>query len=160
MSTFLLNILLALAWGALTGSFEPINLFFGFALGFLMIGVGERTLTGNQGRYLRASFLALELLFLFLVDFIRANLRMVKIVLAPKPDLKPAVVAVPLSIRSETAITLLVNMITLTPGTLSLDVSNDRKLVFVHVFYLDDVEDFRRKLKEKYERRIQDLFEP
>jgi len=74
-------------------------------------------------------------------------------------NLKPAVVAVPLDLETPVAITLLCNLITLTPGTLGLDVSNDRKILFVHVFHLDDGGKFRQELKNGYERRIKELME-
>ena len=50
MTLFLLNLLLALAWAALIGSFEPVNLLFGFLLGYLVLGMSEQTITSGQGR--------------------------------------------------------------------------------------------------------------
>lgn len=49
MTLFLLNLLLALAWAALIGSFEPVNLLFGFLLGYLVLGMSEQTITSGQG---------------------------------------------------------------------------------------------------------------
>ena len=43
---------------------------------------------------------------------------------------------------------------TLTPGSLSLDVSSDRRVLYLHVLYIDDVEALRREVKEDYERRV------
>jgi len=159
MTLFLLNLLLALAWAALIGSFEPVNLLFGFLLGYLVLGMSEQTITSGQGRYIRKSILAVQLAGIFILDLLKANLRLVATVLSPRMNLKPAVVAVSLDLETPVAITLLCNLITLTPGTLGLDVSNDRKILFVHVFHLDDGGKFRQELKNGYERRIKELME-
>jgi len=159
MNIFLLNLLLALAWGALVGSFEPLNLVFGFFLGYLILGLSERIHSSGQRRYIRKSLLVLQLIGILTIDIVKANLRVAITVLSPRPALRPAVVSVPLDLHSENSITLLSNLITLTPGTLSLDVSSDRSLLFVHVLWLEDVEKFRAELKNGYERRIKELME-
>jgi multicomponent Na+:H+ antiporter subunit E len=61
--------------------------------------------------------------------------------------------------RAPAAITLLANLITLTPGTLSIDVSDDRKTLYVHTVNLNDPESFRKSIKEGFERRVQELME-
>jgi multicomponent Na+:H+ antiporter subunit E len=70
--------------------------------------------------------------------------------------MRPGVVAIPLDVQTDAEITLLANLITLTPGTLSLDVSTDRRVLYIHVMYIDndDVEAVRRKIKEGFERRV------
>lgn len=60
----------------------------------------------------------------------------------------------PLDVETDLEITLFANLVTLTPGTLSLDVSKDRKTLFVHVMYLEDEEQFRRELKDGLEKRL------
>lgn len=159
MNLFLLNLLLALAWGALVGSFEPLNLLFGFFLGYLILGLSERSLSAGQTRYIHKSILVLQLIGILTIDIVKANLRVAKTVLSPRLALRPAVVSVPLDLRSENSITLLSNLITLTPGTLSLDVSSDRSILFVHVLWLEDADKFREELKNGYERRIKELME-
>jgi multicomponent Na+:H+ antiporter subunit E len=73
--------------------------------------------------------------------------------------MRPAIVAVPLDLTSDFQITLLANLITLTPGTLSLDISDDKKILYVHGMYVDDVDEFRRSIKQGFEKRVQELFE-
>jgi multicomponent Na+:H+ antiporter subunit E len=70
--------------------------------------------------------------------------------------MRPGVIAIPLNARTDVEITLLANLITLTPGTLSLDVSADRSVLYIHVMYIDndDIDAVRRKIKEGFERRI------
>lgn len=157
MSLLLLNVLLAIAWAALTGSFGPVDLLFGFALGYLVLWISTRM--GRQNKYFKQIPLLLGLIGVFLSDLLRANIRMASIILSPRMRLRPAVVAVPLILKSESAIILLANMMTLTPGTLSLDISTDRQILFIHTVYLNDPEQFRQELLEGYERRLKELFE-
>lgn len=157
MSLLLLNLLLAIAWASLTGGFGPFDLLFGFLLGYLVLWLITRM--GKPVKYFRQIPLVLGLLGYFLFDLVRANLRMAGIILLPKMKLRPAVIAVPLSLNSEAAIILLANMITLTPGTLSLDISTDRRMLYLHTVYLDDPEQFKLKLMDGYERRLKELFE-
>ncbi|GAP08114.1 multisubunit sodium/proton antiporter, MrpE subunit [Anaerolinea thermolimosa] len=157
MTIFLLNVLLAVAWGALIGDFSPINLAFGFALSYLTLWVvlKER----QRPAYFRRFPLAIEFIFFFLKELTLANLRMARTVLAPRLPLRPAVVSIPVELQSDAAIALLMNLLTLTPGTLSLDISGDRKTLFVHTVWLENEEDFRREIKEGFERRVRELFE-
>lgn len=157
MNLLLLNILLAIAWAALTGSFEPVDLIFGYLLGYLVLWVLSRL--GKPVNYFRRIPLTLGLAGRFLLDLLQANLRMVGIILSPKMKLRPAVVAVPLILTSEPAIILLANLMTLTPGTLTLDISTDRRMLYIHTVFLDDPEQFKQQLIEGYEQRLKELFE-
>lgn len=153
----LLNVLLALAWAALTGNFEPVNLVFGFGMGYLVLWMAADR--GRKSPYFRRLPRAIEFVLFMLKEMVLANLRMAIIVLSPKPRLRPAVVAIPLDLQSEAAIALLANMITLTPGTLSLDVSTDRKTLFVHVVWLNDPASFIHGIKTGYEMRVKEILE-
>ncbi len=68
-----------------------------------------------------------------------------------------AIVAIPLDAKTDREITLLANLITLTPGTLSLDVSEDRRFLYVHAMFVEDVESFRDSIKNGFERRLLEL---
>lgn len=157
MNMLLLNVLLAIAWAALNGSFQPVDLLFGFVLGYLVLWVTTRL--GKQQPYFIQIRRVFVLLGVFLLDVLRANLRMAGIILSPRMKLRPGVVAVPLILKSEAAIIVLANMLTLTPGTLTLDISTDRRTLFIHTVYLDDPEQFRQQLLSGYEQRLQELFE-
>jgi multicomponent Na+:H+ antiporter subunit E len=71
----------------------------------------------------------------------------------------PGVVAIPLDARTDAEIALLANLITLTPGSVTLDISEDRRVLYVHAMYIDggDVDAYRRSVKEGLERRVLEL---
>jgi multicomponent Na+:H+ antiporter subunit E len=152
---FLLNILLALSWMALTGQFSPTNFLEGFVLGYLMLWLVQRTLGAST--YFSKVRQVLSFVAFFAAELLLANLRVAYSVLAPHKSLRPGVVAIPLDVETDMEITLLVNLITLTPGTLSLDVSADRQVLYVHTLYVDDVDEFRCQIKQGFERRVREL---
>lgn len=157
MTTFTLNVLLALAWAALSSEFTPQNVLVGFVLGYLLLWRFSGTL--NQPNYFVKLPKFIAFLGFFLWELIKANVRVTLEVLTPKFHMRPAVVAIPLSVHNDLAITILANIITLTPGTLSLDISDDKRVLYVHALYVDDVDAFRRGIKQGFERRVKELFE-
>lgn len=96
------------------------------------------------------------LIFFYFKELVAASLRVAYDVLTPTHHMKPAVIAVPLEARTDLEITLLANFITLTPGTLSIDVSRDRKTLYIHEVYVKsgDVERVRQQIKEGFEKKI------
>lgn len=146
MNGFSWNLILALIWASITGTFSMVNLMFGFVLGYVILGFAFRDVA-QFSQYSSKVPKAIALLALFIRDLIMSNLRVAYDVLTPTHYMRPAVVAIPLEAKTEGAITILANMISLTPGTLSLDISSDRKVLYIHVMYLDDEEALRNQIK-------------
>ncbi len=157
MSLFLLNVLLALAWSALMGNFEPLYLIFGFVLGFFILWLFQKP--PRRQKYFREVPLVIEFILFMVWEILISNIRITLTILSPRPKLRPAVVAVPLDLKSEVGIVILANLITLTPGSLSLDISSARQYLYIHVFDLVDREKFIHDIKHNYERRIREIIE-
>jgi multicomponent Na+:H+ antiporter subunit E len=100
--------------------------------------------------------LAAFLLF-FVWEMILANLRVAYDVITPAYHMRPGILAIPLEAQTDDEITLLANFISLTPGTLSLDVSDDRKVLYIHAMFIDDEEKLRKEIKSGFERRLLDV---
>jgi multicomponent Na+:H+ antiporter subunit E len=131
------NILLALVWMGLTGSFTGTNLFIGLVLGYLILGSALRD-QADFATYAGKIPKAIRFIGFFIKELIRSNLKVAYDVLTPTYYMKPGVIAFPLEARTDGEITVVANLISLTPGTLSLDVSSDRKVLYIHVMYLED----------------------
>ena len=157
MRAFLLNIILALAWAALFGDFSTIDLLTGFILGFIALWLIQSALWETS--YFGKAPRVITLIVTFFWALIVANLRVAYSVLAPQSKMRPGIAAIPLDIKSDLEITLLANMITLTPGTLSIDVSSDKQVLYVHGMHIQDLEEFRREIKDGFERRVREAFE-
>ena len=152
MNLFVLNILLALAWISLTGQLTPLNFGFGFTLGYLVLWLAERRTP--SGLYFKKVPQVIRFILFFSWEVVKSNLRVAYEVLTPGKKMKPGIVAIDLAAKTDLEITIFANLITLTPGTLSLDVSDDRKILYVHAMFIDDVEEFKRNLKQQLEKRL------
>lgn len=155
MNLFFLHILLTLAWLALTGRFTAINFIIGFSLAFPVVWLSQR---GEATFFylIRIRRLAGFAVF-FLWELLKSNLRVAHDVLTPRHHMRPGVIAVPLELETDMEILALTTLITLTPGTLSLDVSSDRKTLYIHAMYIDDPEQFREAIRKGYERRVREV---
>ncbi len=152
------NIVLALVWMALTGTFAFANFVVGFAVSSLTMW-----LVGSRGEaafivYISRVFRFAGLFFFFLWELLIANLRVAYEVLTPGYQMRAAIIAIPLDAKSDLEITVLANLITLTPGTLSLDVSRDRKILYIHAMHVGNVDKFRDDIKTRLERRVMEVF--
>lgn len=109
-----------------------------------------------QPVYFRKLPRAFGFLFYFLKEVFVANIKIAYDILTPRLRMQPTVIAFPLSVKSNVEITLLACMFTLTPGSLSLDVSEDRKILWVHVLYLEEggTDQIIQKMKTGFERRL------
>jgi len=83
----------------------------------------------------------------YLKEMITANLRLAWDAVTPTLHMRPAIVPLPLDVRSDFEILLLSNLLAMTPGTLCLDVSEDKTVMYVHALYVSDEGTTRRELK-------------
>ena len=154
-----LNLLLAIlmTWFTMTiypnipgGGFVILAVFFAWYIIFWLASYFY-----NRKAFYKAPEVVLLVIF-YLKELSLASLRVAYDVVTPKDHMKPAVIAVPLDAKTDLEITLLANFITLTPGTLSIDLSEDRKTLYIHEVYVKagDKDKIVKQIKEGFERRI------
>lgn len=154
MSLILLTIVLALGWAAATGSFTLPNLLLGAAVSALSLAMVRQFV--SSPRLLPRAARVVGLAWTFLVELVLSALRVARLVIRPDVNahIRPAIVAFPLTAKTDAEITLLANLVTLTPGTLSIDVSEDRRFLYIHVIHLTDRQAFIRELASGFERQV------
>lgn len=157
MILYAINLLMAIVWAAVTGSATLLNLVFGFVLSTFTLGLIREQVNGTG--YLTRSLRVASLAWLFFVELAKSAWKVALMVVSPKVDIKPGIFAYPLTVTRDFEITLLANLITLTPGTLSVDVSEDRKTLYVHAIDCSDPEAARRDIADGFERKIREAFE-
>ncbi|NJN18475.1 MAG: cation transporter [Oscillochloris sp.] len=164
-----LNLLLALAWVMVIGSFGPADWIVGLLFGFFVLMVSWRAFFNEPfsfKSYIRASsrnplitaWRWIAFIIFGFVEIVKSNIAVAKAVLSPQLKLDPGIIAIPLDLKSDAGITTLANLTTLTPGTVTLDVSSDRKTLYIHAFSVGDPETLRRETKAAFERRVLELF--
>ena len=99
-----------------------------------------------------------RLLLVVLWDIVVANLRVALLILGPQDRLRPRFLEVPLALETPFAITALAGIITLTPGTVSANLSGDRRTLLVHALSETDPETAVATIKQRYERPLQEIF--
>ena len=102
---------------------------------------------------------AVALAAFFAWELLVANVRVALDVLRPRMTIQPAVVAIPLDVTSNAEILLLSALINITPGSVTIDLSEDRRTLFVHVMHMTTAEASRREIKAGFEQRVKRLFE-
>lgn len=155
MNYFFLNSVLAFIWALLNGDLGPANLGLGFVLSYLILSITRYA--DRPSAYFYKLGAALRFLVFFLWELLISNLTLMADVLTPPLLMKPRIIALPLDVKTDTQITALANLLSLTPGTLSLDVSTDRKTLYIHAMYAKDAEKTKQKIKNGMERRILEL---
>jgi multicomponent Na+:H+ antiporter subunit E len=156
VTLFGLNLVLALVWAMVTGTISLGTLALGFMVGMAVLHFAGPVL--GDARYVIRFVLALGLLLFFLRELVLSSVRVAIDVIKPRLTMRPSVIAVPLELTSDAQITLLANLISLTPGTLSVDVSDDKSCLYVHAMYGDDAEALTRSIKADFEHRIREVF--
>lgn len=152
MNQLLLNILLGIAWVLLVGNVEFETFLEGMIVGYLILWISKSALGGTK--YFSKIPVTIKFILYFIKELIMANLKVAFDIITPKDYMKPGIIAVPLDAQTDLEITLFANLLTLTPGTLSLDVSSDKKIMYVHALYVKDAESFRNELKNGLEKRL------
>ena len=152
---FLMNLLLSFIWVALTGSMYYSNFLFGFLLGFFIQWIMNRHETDQ--RYFNRVPKIIGFIFYFLYDLLVANLQVAYDVITPKYFFKPGIIHYPLDARSDMEINLLSTVISMSPGTLVLDISEDKKSLYIHVMYLKSKEAFVAQIKNGFEKKLLEI---
>ncbi len=157
MNLLALNIFLAIGWSSLMGSFSLASLATGFVVGYVALWVA-RPLFG-ESTYFQRVYRVVRLAALFLYELLVSSLRVAWDVVTPAHLSRPGIIAMPLDAKGDTEILLVASLISLTPGTLSLDVSPDRKTLYVHGMFVEDPEALKQELKQGMERSVIEAME-
>ena len=106
----------------------------------------------------RRPLTGLRLFGVLLFDIVVANLTVARLVVGPLERLRSCFIEVPLDIEHDFVATILGSIVALTPGTVSIDIDRDRRVLFVHVLDTDDPEALIRLIKSRYEAPLKETF--
>ena len=158
MNIFTLNIALAISWAALTGNFTLSGLAVGFAIGSGALYLAKPLFPGSELYFLRA-WRWVKLIVMFLYELVVSSIQVVWDVLTPTQLSQPGIISMPLEAKGEMGVLLVTNLISLTPGTLSLDVNEECDTLYIHAMFADDPDAIRKQLKDGMERWVIEALE-
>ena len=152
----LLSLALLVVWLLLNNTLAPGQVLLGALLALGLPLLTDR-LCPERVR-IRRPLRAVRLLLVVLVDIVLANIEVARRILGPEAALRPRFVWLPLDIRDPSGIAALAGIITLTPGTVSSDLTADRRYLLVHAFNCDDPAALVASIKQRYERPLMEIF--
>ncbi|MEL6913539.1 MAG: Na+/H+ antiporter subunit E [Pseudomonadota bacterium] len=158
MNNFAANLLFAAVWAIFSGGFSWLSMTFGFVLGYGILWLLQ-PLTGVKSSYFKRVYFWLKLLVMFFYELFVSSVAVIYDIITPTLLARPAIIDMPLDVKSDTGILLVTNLISLTPGTLSIDVSPDRKTLRIHAMFADDPDAVCHELKSGMEKWVIDAME-
>lgn len=150
-----MNLLLSFIWVALTGHLLFANFYLGFVLGFFLLWLTNRNEEGR--RYFNRVPKVIGFFFYFIYEMLKANIQVAYDVITPNYFMHPGIVKFPTKAKTDLEINMLSTIISLTPGTLILDISEDKKVLYIHVMYLKDKNKFIQQIRTGFERKLLEL---
>ena len=153
----LLTLILAVVWTLLQNEVSAGMVVFGVILGIVIPWMTSIWWPDTPKGFRLGRMIGYSVIVLW--DILVANIEVAWIVLTvPNSRLRPAWIVVPLELKQPEAITVLAGTITLTPGTVSADLSDEGHSLLVHVLHTDDPDGVRDGIKSRYERRLLEIF--
>ncbi|MDV6378926.1 Na+/H+ antiporter subunit E [Sporosarcina sp. GW1-11] len=152
----LLNFFIAVVWMFMTSSLTPSTFIIGYIIGLLMIIMTRRYF--KHRLYVWRIWSAVKLTSIFLKELVMSNISVLLLVI--KPDLskmQPMIFALPTELEHDWEITLLSSLITLTPGTMVIHVSDDQRTLYIHAIDVDDVDEAIDSIKNTFEKAIMEV---
>ncbi|MFC7060712.1 Na+/H+ antiporter subunit E [Halobacillus seohaensis] len=150
-----LNIIIAVMWMFLSETYNFTTFVVGYLIGILMLFMLQRFIPDTF--YMKRVFSVIKLILLFVRELLLSNIEIVKLAYKPKFNIQPGIFILPIELKSNWEITLLANLISLTPGTLSLDVSEDYSKIYIHAMDIPDVEESINDIKDIFEKTIMEV---
>lgn len=152
----ILSLLLVVTWLLLAAQWSVAHVLLALFLGWLIPLICRPFLSGTPR--LKNPVAAIKLLFLVTYDIVVANIVVARLILGPSDRLKPVFVSVPLALTQPFSISLLAGIITMTPGTVSADLSQGNHCLWVHALSCDDPQSLVAEIKQRYEKPLLEIF--
>lgn len=154
----LLNFFIALVWMFMSSSLTVTTFVIGYLIGLILILLMRRFFPGRL--YIGRLWSIIKLGLIFIRELTMSNISVLLLVIRPKLDIHPMIFALPTELEHDWEITLLSSLITLTPGTIVLNVSDDQNTLYIHAIDVDDVEDAIHSIKNSFEKAIMEVSRP
>lgn len=152
-----INLLLSLFWLLVTGSYTVNNFLLGFILGLLLVYLLRSALPGRF--YIITLYKVIKLIWVFLIELIKANIDVIRIVLQPSLKNEPAFFTYNTDLKTDWQVVLLSNLITLTPGTIVVGLSDDRTKIYIHAIDFGEKEEEIEGIKSSLEKVVREVGE-
>jgi len=152
-----INMLLAFVWVFLDTTYTITEFVVGFILGAIITGFYAR-LSGRRDFYLHRFFKFLKFLLVCIYELYIACFQVLRLVLSPKLNLKPGIIRMKVDLPTDFQLVFLASLINLTPGTLTLEVSQNKKTLYIHALNINDAEKIVSDISKSFEDGIREVW--
>lgn len=156
-------LILGLVWSFVSGDISILNFVIGSVLGLVIIRSLEKLYRPDKDipfRSITEHVPKFAVYFvILLIEITKASVQIARIILSPGMDIRPGIIAVPIRTTKDASITAIANTISLTPGTLTVDVSEDLTKLYVHAIDASEPEALRHSIRDKLEKYVLEAFE-
>lgn len=153
---FSLNIFLALVWAFLHTSYTAVNFATGYLIGAVIILLLGRII-GKKQFYLHRVVIGMKLFLIFIRELFVASMQVLYQVMQPKLKIRPGIIKMEIYLDTPLQIILLTNMITLTPGTMTVEVAEDNSAIFIHNLDIRDADAVCADIEKNFEKNIWEM---
>jgi len=151
----LLNLLIAMVWMLLHDEWNTLTFMIGYIIGMNMIFVLRRFFpTPFYGRRVWA---IIKLLYLFGIEIVKSSVIVIAQIIRPKINIQPGIFRMNTSLKSEWEIMMLSNLLTLTPGSVIMEVAPDEGVLYVHAMDVAEYQEEIEKTKRLFEKAIREV---
>ncbi|MBU5351290.1 Na+/H+ antiporter subunit E [Paenibacillus silvae] len=150
-----LNLIIAFVWMFLNNSWNGIGFLIGYMLGLLLIGSMRRFFP--QRFYIVRVWAIFKLIILLFKELVRASIGVIREIIKPRLDIRPGIFTYRTQLSSDWEVTLLCLLISLTPGSLPLEISGNQRKLFIHALDIKDEEQMRNDIQNTFEKAIMEV---
>ncbi|MFB5662145.1 Na+/H+ antiporter subunit E [Alteribacillus sp. HJP-4] len=151
----MINVIIALMWMFLTNAWSFGSFVSGFAIGAAILFLVRGFFTHRF--YLIGIYAIFKLILIFIKELILSSVQVLSQLLQPKLSIQPGIFSLEIELEKDWEITVLSCLITLTPGTLVVDISPDNKILYIHAMDLPDVETAKKDIEGSFIKAIQEV---
>lgn len=148
----LINLLIALTWMLLNENWDIVSFTVGYVIGFFIISSMRRFFPVPF--YGKKMIAVIKLLLLFIIELFKSSITVLKEIIRPTIKIKPGIFRADTILESDFEISLLVSLLTLTPGSVVMEIDQKAKVLFIHAMDADDFHNNIQKTKRRFEKAI------
>ncbi|MDN8589384.1 Na+/H+ antiporter subunit E [Paenibacillus sp. 11B] len=150
-----LNLIIAFVWMFLNNAWNGVGFLTGYLLGLLLIGSMRRFFP--QRFYIVRVWAIIKLIALLFKELVRASIEVIRQIVKPKLDIRPGIFTYQTQLSSDWEVTLLCLLISLTPGTLPLEISGNQRKLYIHALDIKDQQKMSDDIKNTFEKAIMEV---
>lgn len=150
-----LNLIIAFVWMFLNNAWNGVGFLTGYLLGLLLIGSMRRFFP--QRFYIVRVWAIIKLIALLFKELVRASIEVIRQIVKPKLDIRPGIFTYQTQLSSDWEVTLLCLLLSLTPGSLPLEISGNQRKLYIHALDIKDQQKMSDDIKNTFEKAIMEV---